>query len=195
MSCILLSLIAILGSEHCYCYFKRGDTEPQRGYECVPRSHNRKLIYLGTEHRSFYHQKHFCSKRSVKKTPLPIKEKLIRERNIHRKWKNHHGSEGPCSILQKLWVAQCCSRMQTAEEMKGRKSNPQMHPQFQACSSPVPRGAALPFPKGAQCCGSAEENSYWFSYLESATLFGCVWKWQSTWALHLLPSLKLKGRE
>lgn len=76
----------------------------------------------------------------LKRHPSLPREKLIRERNIHRKWKNHHGSEGPCSILQKLWVAQCYSRMQTAEEMKGRKSNPQIHPQFQACSSPVPRG-------------------------------------------------------
>ena len=192
---ILLSLIAILGSEHCYCYFQGGDTEPQRGCEYVPRSHNRKLIYPGTEHGPFYCQRHFCSKCSDKKTPLPTKGKIDRRKKHTKKVK-----ELSWKWRAMLYFVETMSSLvllKNADPRGNEREKKQPSDTFPVPSSlnPCTQGAALPFPRVAQCCGSTEENNYWFSYLESATLFGCVRKWQSTWALHLLPSLKLKGRE
>lgn len=55
-----------------------------------------------------------------------------------------------------------------------KKKKPQI--QFQACSVPLFKGQPLHSQGEQNVVGSTEENNYWFSCLESATLFRCVGK-------------------
>lgn len=115
-----------------------------------------------------------------------------RERNMHQKVRNSCAGEGTCCIwgsFKQLGVVRECRPI--GNEKKEKKH--QMLSQFQACPISLPKGQPWDSQGEQNVGGGTEENTYWFSYLESATLFRCIGKWQSTWALHLPPSLRLKG--